>query len=140
MRVLISSTCSFRITRAAVLRARELGADWASVSYMPIAAELRETEEGEEIAHLIDDDYNYLHHRVPRHDKILLQVFNELGSDISKDGVSLIEIPDDVEYYVESYFREWIAESHRTWDRASGPSGEMRLDSFTKDSIFSGEE
>lgn len=138
MRVLISCNPSLSITRAAILRARELGADWASISYMPIAEELKDTEEDNEIRYLIDD-YNYLHHRVPRHDKILLQVFDELGSDISKDGVYLIEIPDDVEYYVESYVREWIAESHRTWD-VDGLSGEMRLDSFTKDSIFSGEE
>jgi MoaA/NifB/PqqE/SkfB family radical SAM enzyme len=31
-------------------------------------------------------------------------------------NITIVEIPDDVEYVIESYDgREWVAEKHRTW-------------------------
>jgi len=48
----------------------------------------------------------------------LVQVVEELG-DIASDGyseLSVVEIPDDVEWYIEEYDgMEHIAEQHRTW-------------------------
>jgi len=135
MRVLISSSCSFWISREAVLRARELDASWAFPDHITI--------KGEEGCWLNDDKYEReehysLDHLVPRHDPILLQVFEELGSRMcGEDGdeIHAIEIPDDVEYFVGSYLGEWIAEAHRMWTDDGESSGGGPV--FTRDSKFS---
>ena len=53
-----------------------------------------------------------------RADEDLIAVVEELGT--AADGrfseLKVIEIPDDVEWYVEEYDGlEWVAEVHRTW-------------------------
>ena len=121
MRVLLSNSCSFAISREAVLRARELDASWAFPDHIKI--------KGEEGCWLNDDkyereEYYYLDAKVPRHDPVLLQVFDELGSKMDGNHdyeIGAIEIPDDVEYFVGSYLAEWIAEAHRTWGSDTGP-------------------
>ena len=135
MRVLISSSCSFWVSREAVLRARELGASWAFPDYIPL--------KGEEGCWLDDcdrEEYYSFDSRVPRHDPTLLQVFDELGERMVGDmgsGIHCIEIPDDVEYFVGSYVGEWIAEAHRTWADDTGSGGEPGGGPvFTKDSKF----
>jgi len=145
MRVLISTSCSFALSRKAVLRARELGAAWAKVDYM------RLPEEHDPPSHCGDDEERfkkwqeqhgrygfYLHHDVPRHDPILLQVFDELGAEgmtIEHEKIHEVKIPDDVTYFVGSYIAEWISEQHRTWGISEG-AGNGGWPAFTIDSKF----
>jgi len=138
MRVLISSSCSFWISREAVLRARELDASWAFPDHIQIKGEegcwLNDREHAEE-------EYYSLDQRVPRHDPLLLQVFDELGPKMNGyDGyeINCIEVPDDLAYFVGSYLGEWIAEAHQTWSEHTGSEGQSGgAPVFTKDSQFS---
>lgn len=128
MRVLVSSICNFWMTRRAVERARELDAAWAFPDYMPLVGEAEHFATGsEEDGEGHWEDTYSLPDAVPRHDPILLQVFDELGSEGMAGGdgdeVFCLEIPDDVVYYVDSYCSEWISEQHRRWS-VGGPSGE----------------
>ena len=55
---------------------------------------------------------------VDRGDPFLVQAIEELGE--SADGrfakLKIVDVPDDVEWYVEEYDGlEWVAEKHRTW-------------------------
>lgn len=64
--------------------------------------------------------YNSMHlYDTKRHDPLLIAVIEELGvKEASGEHacLSVVEIPDDVEYMIESYDgSEWIAEKHRTW-------------------------
>jgi hypothetical protein len=55
---------------------------------------------------------------IPRDDSLLIQVVEELGALANGDFAQLkiVEIPDDVNWYVEEYDGlEWVAERHRTW-------------------------
>ena len=140
MRVLISTCSSFWISREAVERARQLDALWAFPDKIALRGEpgcLNDKTDREE---------NYtLACEVPRHDPILLQVFNELGGERMSgwegDKIVCLEIPDDVRYYVDSYCGEWIAEQHRVWgqDYDAGVEGRPAgtpYSAFTKDSVF----
>lgn len=137
MRVLISNCCSFSLSREAVLRARELDATWAFPDHITI--------KGEEGCWLNADKYErtehyYLDSKVPRHDRTLLQLFDELGQKMNGDPhyeIHCIEIPDDVSYFVGSYIQEWIAEAHRTWSSESSGESPGGGPVFTKDSKFS---
>lgn len=54
-----------------------------------------------------------------RSNSILIQVVEELGKEANGRcaDLSIIEIPDDVEWQIEEYDgKEWIAEKHRTWN------------------------
>jgi len=64
-----------------------------------------------------DDDYFY-YADISRDDPILVQVVEELGS--KANGVlaelKIVEIPDDVDWYVSDYNGiETVEEIHRTW-------------------------
>jgi len=142
MRVLLSCDFSFYLSRKAVLRARELGAVWASEKYCPLV-ELPETwpEALEDRYEIWRNNRYRLNELVPRHDPILLQIFDELGAEMEpppEDGdldgfpkpdereIRALEIPEDVRYAIHSYLGEWIAEAHRVWDwegetRVQGP-------------------
>ena len=65
------------------------------------------------------DDGNYFSDRdIDRSDPALVAVVEEMGDAASGKYASLrvIEIPDDVKWYVEEYDgSEHIAEVHRTW-------------------------
>lgn len=53
-----------------------------------------------------------------RSDSALVQVVEELGEKANGWAAELavVDIPDDVEWYVEEYDGiEWVAEVHRTW-------------------------
>ena len=55
---------------------------------------------------------------IERHDPALIQAVEELGSKAngSHAELSVVEIPDGVDYIVEEYDgMEHIAEAHRTW-------------------------
>ena len=57
-------------------------------------------------------------HEIERNDPALVQVVEEmdhLANNIYSQ-LKVVEIPDDVEWYVEEYDGwEWVAEVHRTW-------------------------
>ena len=53
-----------------------------------------------------------------RNDPVLIEVVELLGAKASGEysNLKIVEIPDDVEWYVEEYDgMEHIAEQHRTW-------------------------
>ena len=55
---------------------------------------------------------------IERTDKDLVKVVEQLGVEAHGQSARLkvIEIPDDVEYYIEEYDgNEHVAEKHRTW-------------------------
>lgn len=141
MRVLVSSVSSFWLSREAVLRARELDAPWAVPDHVPVLGEtgcwLDGSLETREMYPLPSD--------VPRHDPVLLQVFDELGGErmagYSNSTVECLDVPDDVTYFINSYVSEWVAEEHRTWSPCDTPGGRPASAgvggaSFTRDSVF----
>lgn len=136
MRLLLSHSCSFWMSREAVLRARELGAAWASIEEMPVKG-----EEGCWLNERDREEHYSLDHLVPRNDEVLLQVFDELGGarmngDEDYGDIYEVHVPDDLHYFVGSYLGEWIAEAHRTWSAESdGNPGGGPV--FTKDSKYS---
>lgn len=141
MRVLVSSVCNFWISRAAVERARELDAPWAFPDHMPLVGEPE--HRSARIERDRWEDRYALPSTVPRHDPVLLQVFDELGnekmvgqSSMGDDEIFCLEIPDDVTYYVGSYCAEWISEQHREWH--AGNDGMTRGDwpAFSRESRF----
>ena len=127
MRVLVSSICNFWISRKAVERARELDAAWAFPDHTPLVGEPEHFAAEDDDEERWEDVYS-LPDTVPRHDPVLLQLYDELGQEMvggdKVDGeVRCLEIPDDVTYYVGSYIGEWIAEQHREWFPDSPSSG-----------------
>ena len=54
-----------------------------------------------------------------RNDPILVEIVENLTSEKASARfakLKVIEIPDDVDWYIEEYDgREWISERHRTW-------------------------
>jgi hypothetical protein len=57
-------------------------------------------------------------HDIDRHDPDLIKVVETLGTEANGRcaELSIVEIPDDVEYVIEEYDgNEHIAEKHRTW-------------------------
>jgi hypothetical protein len=70
--------------------------------------------------HIGDDNYylNPYDYYEPRNDPDLIAVIEEMGEQSFgwAAEISIVEIPDDVEWYVEEYDgREHVAEKHRTW-------------------------
>lgn len=66
---------------------------------------------------MMDDSY-WSGGDIERHDPILLQVVEELGSLVNSrvSDLRIVDIPDDIEYVIEEYDGlEHIAEKHRTW-------------------------
>ena len=55
---------------------------------------------------------------IPRDDKLLVQLVEELGMDANGDcaDLKIVEVPDGTEWTIEEYDgREWVAETHQTW-------------------------
>jgi hypothetical protein len=172
MRVLISSSSSFWLSREAVLRARELGALWALPDEMPLLGEEEHHQfgpdwrdfvhggssearpwHGDEEEFLRWEDCQYsLPDEVPRHDPILLRVFDEMGGEAMegsmrerpddvpseyRDRIECVEVPDDVTYFIGSYLAEWVAEQHRVWSTDDPTEGRPAgWTSFTKSSAY----
>ena len=56
---------------------------------------------------------------IPRDDAHLIAVVELMGSEVDNkySEQKIVEIPDDVNWYVEEYDgKEWVAERHRTWE------------------------
>ena len=66
--------------------------------------------------HFPEEHTERLKHRT---DKLLIQVIEELGSEISSGvhaKLEVVEIPDNIEWEIEEYDgQEWVSEAHRTW-------------------------
>ena len=139
MRVLVSTDAYLRLSRKAVERARVLGAAWASPGFTPLVGE-PEHFAGHlprDIA-LYEDIYD-LPNEVPRHDPVLLQVFDELAELMvaGDEAASCLTVPDDVTYYVsDDGWPEHIVEEHRTWSPANG-TGKAGTYIFDSSSRFS---
>jgi hypothetical protein len=139
MRVLLSLTCNFSLSRAAVLRARELGAGWAQPEFLALYGEPEHVYFESTDPLDVDDGIHYLPDTVPRHDPILLQLFDEMGSAMSSYedyAVATVEVPDDVVYSVHSYTAEWVSEQHRCWSPGVGLTWDGHR-TFTKNSVWS---
>lgn len=135
MRVLISTCTSFFVPREVVLLARELGAPWAFPPFMFLNEERPRPRFEERDGYALPDP-------VPRHDPILLEVFDRLGGKkMAADPyyeILCANVPDDVVYYISSYNSEWVAEWHRVWTYSSlnGEMSQPQAHTFTKDSVF----
>jgi hypothetical protein len=67
-------------------------------------------------------DWDYIAHSLPRDDKDLISVIEELGSEVASgchSTLHIVEIPDDVdwdlEHYDDEFGGEWVVEKHRSW-------------------------
>ena len=64
---------------------------------------------------------NTFDYSVPRNDKDLIEVIEELGSKLASDEYAelhIVEIPDGVDWVIEAndeFGNEWVAERHRSW-------------------------
>ena len=70
-----------------------------------------------ELAGVTDPDFHSGH--IPRDDAHLIAVVELMGraADGGYAELKIIEIPDDINWYVEEYDgREWVAERHQTWN------------------------
>lgn len=103
----------FGVSRAVILRMRELGSEAAK----------HETMTGERwpdsgSVEKDDRDTFYLSD-LPRHDATLVRVVEELGEDVSSAPLArlrVVEIPDGVHYEIDEYDgQERISETHRSW-------------------------
>ena len=67
---------------------------------------------------LYKDGLVYRYNDESRADPILIQVVEIMGKEAngSNAKLSIVEIPDDIEYTIEEYDGiEWVAEAHKTW-------------------------
>ena len=137
MRVLISTECNFWLTREAVERARELDATWAFPAHTPLVGEPEHYSYGNEDKEDRWDNQDSLSSMIPRHDPVLLQLYDELGNDMSPDNeVNCLTIPDDVTYYIGSYCAEWVSEQHREWHAEHDGDQPGGTPAFSIDSKF----
>jgi hypothetical protein len=61
---------------------------------------------------------NFNERDVLRDDEVLVRIVEEMGeaADDECSKLKVVEIPDDVDWYIEEYDgSEWVAERHRTW-------------------------
>lgn len=113
MKKIVINKCfgGFGISRAAFLRLREMGNEYA----------IAEADVGE----MYDDgsgprsDYcDSFGDDIPRDDPDMVAVVEGMGDKANARYADLfvVEIPDDVEWEIEEYDgTEWVAEKHRSW-------------------------
>jgi hypothetical protein len=68
--------------------------------------------------HIDEEDHYLSYYDIKRDDPILVQVIEEMGEEANGrySSLKIIEIPDDVDWYVTEYDGlEHVAEKHRTW-------------------------
>ena len=69
--------------------------------------------------HFYVNDADFFDFDIDRDDRILVQVVEELGklSWGSYSELKVVEVPDGVNWQIDDYDgREWVAETHRTWE------------------------
>jgi hypothetical protein len=65
-----------------------------------------------------DREFYFFDFDIPRDDKFLIQVLEEMGEAAASKyaNLKIVEIPEDVEWEIKEYDgAEWVAEKHRTW-------------------------
>jgi len=63
---------------------------------------------------ITDPDFYY--YDIPRDCPVLVEMVEGGGVDSNYSSLKVVEIPDDVEWYIEEYDGlEHVAERHRTW-------------------------
>jgi len=61
-------------------------------------------------------DPNFYYYNIPRDCPVLVAMVEEGGVDTLYSDLKVVEIPDDVNWYIEEYDGlEHVAERHRTW-------------------------
>lgn len=137
MKIAISTGLSFELSDAAIrLLAKKKGVtlypesqDYGYFEYWTVPedkwfslpAEPTDQQWDEYTAYLKVNAFDYL---VPRNDKDLIEVIEELGSEAASGEhteLHIVEIPDGVDWVIESndeFGNEWVAEQHRTWHYA----------------------
>jgi hypothetical protein len=114
MKIVINSEHGgFGLSDAAFERYLELkGIDFARVSGRFESADYYEA------GHIDEDDYYLSYYDIKRDDPLLIQVVEEMGDESNGNYSSLkiVEIPDDVKWYVHEYDGiESVHEEHRIW-------------------------
>lgn len=84
-----------------------------------ISLRKEETKYGGSIFYIGEEGEDYFDEiNLERNDSILVEVVSKLGNLANGfcASLSIVEIPDDVEWQIEEYDgNEWVAEKHRTW-------------------------
>jgi hypothetical protein len=87
-----------------------------------------------------EENFGYpLSYGLPRHDPLLLAVFDRLGDAMSGEHggqIFEVEVPDDVTYFIGSHCQEWVAEQHRLWYSGGEESVLAGSYAFTSDSVY----
>jgi hypothetical protein len=134
MKIAISTRFSYGLSDAAIrLLAKKKGVtlypeiqDYDYVEYWTVPEDKRlrlpatptNQQLDEYTAYRKANAFNYL---VPRNDKDLIEVIEELGSEVAGDehaALHIVEILDGVDWFIEcndEFGNEWVAERHRTW-------------------------
>jgi len=61
-------------------------------------------------------DENFFERIIPRDCPVLVEMVEKGGADGDFSDLKIVEIPDDVNWYIEEYDGlEHVAERHRTW-------------------------
>lgn len=93
--------------------------DFDETKYFYISSEnIGEAIDGDIMRKLYEDDKitNSYHEFEDREDEILIEIVKEIND---RDIIKIVEIPDDVKYYVEQSdcgFSESVVEKHRVWN------------------------
>ena len=146
MKIAISTGLSFGLSDAAIrLLAKKKGVtlypesqDYGYVEYWTVPedkwpslpAEPTDQQWDEYTAYRKANTFDYL---VPRNDKDLIEVIEELGSKLAGDEhaeLHIVEIPDGVDWVIEyndEFGNEWVAEQHRTWHYDSDEANNTRV-------------
>jgi len=69
--------------------------------------------------HILVDGESFIDRQIPRDDPVLVSVVSELGERSwgRHAELKIVEIPAAVKWQIDEYDgREWIAETHRTWN------------------------
>ena len=114
----------FTLSRAAISRLKELGADDLIQTIL---------DEDEWSDGLGDDNYIFCT-GVQRDHPLLVQVVEELQSSADRRGnLAVVQIPDGIDWEVVDYDGlEHVAEVHRTWDGKSFSTMEFEADESIK--------
>jgi len=77
------------------------------------------SEKAIELYKKLSGEQNVYDFCIPRTDKHLIEVIEQLGKDANNEysNLAIVEIPDGIEYEIDDYDgMETIHEHHRTWD------------------------
>ena len=62
---------------------------------------------------------NFYDREIPRDDSVLVSIVEEMGKAAcgNYSDFRVVEVPEDADWYIDEYDgKEWVAETHRTWN------------------------